>query len=350
MTSPCFRAPSRRHFASLEEKERVLLDLDVRIAAELARAEGLRRLREERNARLCAAQASRPAPSPTVRKEAPMRDLTRFYGEAPVRVHLDDEGEPWFVASDVAKILDITNPRSSLALLDEDEKGVHTMDTPGGAQEMGVVSEAGLYSLILRSRKPEARPFKRWVTHEVLPSIRRTGSYSAPQAPAAPSTMNREQLLATALIEANSIITEAHSRAIAAEERAAAAAQTVRAIEATEGLTLTEFHKHYFSDVGAREFFEFCYSKGLLIDQRGARGRDAKGRVKNGPQHMHPTAKGKEFIYLHASLDAEGLRRERPRVRPGAPEVALARWLHHRGLRLNEELVAAVEGGELVRA
>lgn len=350
MTSPCFRAPSCRYFASVEEKERVLLDLDVRIAAELARAEGLRRLREERNARLRAAQASRPAPSPTVRKEAHMRDLTRFYGEAPVRVHLDAEDEPWFVASDVAKILGYSEASAMTRHLDPDERGLSNWQTPSGEQQMIMISESGLYSAILRSRVEGARPFKRWVTHEVLPSIRRTGSYSAPQAPAAPSAMNREQLLATALIEANSIITEAHSRAIAAEERAAAASQTVRAIEATEGLTLTEFHKHYFSDVAAREFFEFCYSKGLLIDQRGARGRDAKGRVKNGPQHMHPTAKGKEFIYLHASLDAEGLRRERPRVRPGAPEVALARWLHHRGLRLNEELIAAVEGGELVRA
>lgn len=62
---------------------------------------------------------------------------------------------------------------SSLAALDEDEKGVHTMDTLGGNQEMTVISEPGLYSLILRSRKPEAKAFKRWVTSEVLPSIRK---------------------------------------------------------------------------------------------------------------------------------------------------------------------------------
>jgi prophage antirepressor-like protein len=70
--------------------------------------------------------------------------------------------------------------RSSLALLDEDEKGVHSMDTPGGRQNLTIVSESGLYSLILRSRKAEAKQFKRWITREVLPSIRKTGSYSAP--------------------------------------------------------------------------------------------------------------------------------------------------------------------------
>ena len=96
-----------------------------------------------------------------------------------VRV-VDVNGEPWFVAKDVCECLELGNPRTSIALLDEDEKGVHTMDTPGGAQEMSIVSEAGLYSLILRSRKPEAKAFKRWITHEVLPSIRKTGGYLTP--------------------------------------------------------------------------------------------------------------------------------------------------------------------------
>lgn len=96
-----------------------------------------------------------------------------------VRV-VDVNGEPWFVARDVCECLELGNPRTSIALLDEDEKGVHTMDTLGGAQEMSIVSEAGLYSLILRSRKPEAKIFKRWITHEVLPAIRKHGGYLTP--------------------------------------------------------------------------------------------------------------------------------------------------------------------------
>jgi prophage antirepressor-like protein len=84
--------------------------------------------------------------------------------------------EPWFVAVDVAEILDLGNLHSSLAHLDDDERSLHTVER--GQRSMSIVSEPGLYSLILRSRKPQAKAFKRWVTHEVLPAIRKTGSYS----------------------------------------------------------------------------------------------------------------------------------------------------------------------------
>ena len=108
-----------------------------------------------------------------------MNEIVKVYKNSPVRI-VEKDGEPWFVAKDVCDILALGNPRSSIALLDEDERGVHSMDTPSGKQEMGIISEAGLYSLILRSRKPEAKAFKRWVTHEVLPSIRKTGAYLSP--------------------------------------------------------------------------------------------------------------------------------------------------------------------------
>jgi len=87
-------------------------------------------------------------------------------------------GEPAVVLADVCKVLDIENHRNVAARLDEDEKGVCTMDTPGGKQDLTVISESGLYSIILLSRKPEAKKFKRWVTHEVLPSIRKHGMYA----------------------------------------------------------------------------------------------------------------------------------------------------------------------------
>lgn len=104
-----------------------------------------------------------------------------------VRVVTDEHGDPWFVARDVCAVLDITNGRDAIARLADDEKGVATADTPGGAQQVGTVSEAGLYRLIFTSRKAEAETFRRWVTHEVLPAIRRTGSYAVPAAPAAPA-------------------------------------------------------------------------------------------------------------------------------------------------------------------
>lgn len=94
-----------------------------------------------------------------------------------VRVVMQED-DPWFVAKDVCDCLDLSNNRGTIASLDDDEKGVSITDTLGGQQEMSIISEAGLYSLILRSRKPEAKAFKRWVTHEVLPSIRKIGGYS----------------------------------------------------------------------------------------------------------------------------------------------------------------------------
>lgn len=86
--------------------------------------------------------------------------------------------EPWFVAADVCRALELGNSRQALARLDDDEKGVISTDTPGGEQKMNIVNEPGLYTLVLGSRKPEAKAFKRWVTHEVIPSIRRHGVYA----------------------------------------------------------------------------------------------------------------------------------------------------------------------------
>lgn len=85
--------------------------------------------------------------------------------------------EVWFVAKDVCEVLEIRNSRMALQRLDEDEKGVNSIDTLGGTQSISTVNESGLYTLILGSRKPEARQFKRWVTHEVLPTIRKHGAY-----------------------------------------------------------------------------------------------------------------------------------------------------------------------------
>lgn len=140
-----------------------------------------------------------------------------------VRVITDEHGEPWFVAADVAAILDLGNVRSSLALLDEDEKGVHSVDTPGGAQQVTTVCESGLYSLVLRSRKDEAKAFKRWITRDVLPAIRRTGSYST--APALPTEIDAGMLrqIAAAM--------EAKDQRIAELEPQAAIANTLMSAE-----------------------------------------------------------------------------------------------------------------------
>ena len=77
--------------------------------------------------------------------------------------------EPWFCLVDVCRVLGIVNHKNVFARLDDDEKGVHEMDTPGGKQKMAIINESGLYSVILRSDKPEAKPFRKWVTGTVLP-------------------------------------------------------------------------------------------------------------------------------------------------------------------------------------
>ncbi len=104
------------------------------------------------------------------------------FNEAPVRVMLRDE-EPWFVAADVCRVLDLSNPTMACDGLDEDERMTLSnteghSGQRGGAQSFNVISESGLYALIFKSRKPEARKFRKWVTAEVLPALRKTGRYA----------------------------------------------------------------------------------------------------------------------------------------------------------------------------
>lgn len=105
-----------------------------------------------------------------------MNEIQVFSNEkfGQVRTVMQD-GEPWFVAADVCKALEID--RSQVRRLDDDERGVCLIHTLGGDQDLTVVNEPGLYSLVLGSRKPEAKAFKRWITHEVIPTIRKTGGY-----------------------------------------------------------------------------------------------------------------------------------------------------------------------------
>ena len=90
---------------------------------------------------------------------------------------VDVNGDPWFVAADVCRALELDNVSMAVERLDDDERGVSPIDTLGGMQKMKIVSESGLYSLVLGSRKPEAKSFKRWIVHDVVPAIRKHGGY-----------------------------------------------------------------------------------------------------------------------------------------------------------------------------
>lgn len=98
------------------------------------------------------------------------------FGDQLVRV-TDMSGSAWFVANDVCRALELTNPREAVSKLDEDERGVISTDTLGGVQQVTIISESGVYSLIFKSRKPCAVAFRKWVTSEVLPTLRRTGHF-----------------------------------------------------------------------------------------------------------------------------------------------------------------------------
>ncbi len=124
----------------------------------------------------------------------PLDDLTVFdFEDAAVRIIARD-GEPWFVAADVCRILELGNTGMAISRLDDDEKGVTNVDTLGGRQEMSIISESGLYALVFTSRKPEAKRFRKWVTGTVLPAIRRHGVYvhAAPDPEAMPDMARQD--------------------------------------------------------------------------------------------------------------------------------------------------------------
>ncbi len=99
-----------------------------------------------------------------------------YFDDCPIRIVTDDSGAPWFVVADVCRALDLGNPTRAIERLDDDEKTLTSIQ--GNTNQANIISESGLYSLILTSRKEAAKKFKRWVTHDVLPSIRKTGQYA----------------------------------------------------------------------------------------------------------------------------------------------------------------------------
>lgn len=126
---------------------------------------------------------------------------------------IEQNGEPWFIGKDVAQALGYSNPRDALAKhVDELDKGVANCDTPSGEQRMTIINESGLYALIFGSKLEGAQRFKRWVTSEVLPSIRKSGGYIAGQ-----EQMTTEELLAKALTVTHKILEERNAR-IAAQD------------------------------------------------------------------------------------------------------------------------------------
>lgn len=131
------------------------------------------------------------------------------------------------------------------------------------------------------------------------------------------------------------MVIESEDARIAAEARAVEAESFKEQIELNDGLTPRDFHKKYFSDHRESDVNEFFYARGLLIDERGKRVNPETGEKKDGRNHRRPTYSGKAFFYLHGELDRDKIRREKTRVRPGAPELALVEYMTKRGFTAN---------------
>lgn len=179
-----------------------------------------------------------------------------------VRIILQDN-EPWFVAKDVCECLAISKHRDAISRLDTDERGSLKVDTLGGKQEMATVNEYGLYSLVLSSRKPEAKEFKRWITHEVLPSLRKYGTYS----------MDIPKTLPDALkAYANEIEAHNQTKALLEEQKPKVLFADAVSTSDTDILIgdLAKLLNQNGHSIGQNRLFERLRNEGFLISRKGS--------------------------------------------------------------------------------
>lgn len=190
-------------------------------------------------------------------------EIQRFdFRGAPLRTLTDEAGEPWFVAKDVCAILEISNPSDALKRLDDDERSRFNLGRQG---ETNIVNEAGLYVLVLGSRKPEAHEFKRWVTHEVLPFIRKHGGYMAGQ-----ERMTPEQMALASMRWLQSKVDE-QAKQLKAQEGKVLFANAVET--ARTSILVGDFAKILKSngiDIGPRRLFAWLREHGWLIKAKGS--------------------------------------------------------------------------------
>ena len=179
------------------------------------------------------------------------------FGE--LRVIKANDGEPWFVAKDICQALDLGRQQDSTRYLDQDEKGECLVNTTSGQQRMVTVSEAGFYRLVLKSRKPEAKAFQRWVTHDVLPSIRKEGGYIAANA-----NDSEADIMARALLIAQKTI-ERNQKRIAELEPKALFADAVSASDGTCLVgELAKMMRQNGVNVGQNRLFKMLREGGYL--------------------------------------------------------------------------------------
>ena len=198
-----------------------------------------------------------------------MNQLTKMFNGNQLRI-VEQNNEPWFVAKDVCDILEIKNSRQALTRLDSDEKAGVTLNDGSQNRHMQAVNEFGLYNLVLSSRKPEAKEFKRWITHEVIPSIRKHGAYMTPET-LEDALLNPDTLikLATNLKEEQ----EKRKQAEATIEEQKPKVLFADAVETSESSILVgelaKILKQNGVDIGQNRLFKWLRNEGFLIKQKG---------------------------------------------------------------------------------
>lgn len=188
-----------------------------------------------------------------------------FKGAA-LRTLTDEAGEPWFVLKDCMSILDLGNPTETVKMFDKDEfSTTEVIDSIGRRQQTYIISEPGLYRLVMKSRKPEAKEFQRWVTHEVLPSIRKHGGYMAGQ-----ERMTPEQMALASMRWLQSKVDE-QAKQLKAQEGKVLFANAVET--ARTSILVGDFAKILKSngiDIGPRRLFAWLSEHGWLIKAKGS--------------------------------------------------------------------------------
>lgn len=188
-----------------------------------------------------------------------------FKGAA-LRTLTDEAGEPWFVLKDCMSILDLGNPTETVKMFDKDEfSTTEVIDSIGRRQQTYIISEPGLYRLVMKSRKPEAKEFQRWVTHEVLPSIRKHGGYMAGQ-----ERMTPEQMALASMRWLQSKVDE-QAKQLKAQEGKVLFANAVET--ARKSILVGDFAKILKSngiDIGPRRLFAWLREHGWLIKAKGS--------------------------------------------------------------------------------
>lgn len=186
---------------------------------------------------------------------------------------IEIDGEPWFVGKDVATALGYSNPRDALAKhVDSEDKRVSQIATPSGVQEMTIINQSGLYSLVLSSKLPDAKKFRRWVTADVLPSIRKHGGYIA-----ATSEMTDDEIMARALMVANETIKRRNERISTLEAQAKIDRPKVLFADAVATAQtsiligeLAKLLKQNGVEIGQNRLFQWMRDNGYLIKRKGS--------------------------------------------------------------------------------